>query len=38
MMHQDMSGDIVYVMSACHSLEPLEVTGELVGESLELGK
>jgi hypothetical protein len=33
-----MHGDIVYVMAACHSLEPLEVSGELVGESLELGK
>ncbi|KAG5188600.1 hypothetical protein JKP88DRAFT_135235, partial [Tribonema minus] len=33
---QDVGGDMAHVMSACHSLEPLESTGCLVGESLEL--
>eukprot|EP00611_Tribonema_gayanum_P021486 TRINITY_DN4145_c0_g1_i1.p1 TRINITY_DN4145_c0_g1~~TRINITY_DN4145_c0_g1_i1.p1 ORF type:complete len:1512 (-),score=326.72 TRINITY_DN4145_c0_g1_i1:375-4688(-) len=33
---KDVGGDMAHVMSACHSLEPLESTGCLVGESLEL--
>jgi hypothetical protein len=33
-----IAGDMAHVMATCHSLEPIDTTGELVGESLEIGQ